>query len=301
MIVNASSLKSIYANVSVLFNKGMEAAKPEWPNLATKVTSISSEENYAWLGQFPRLREWLGERQVSSLTAHSYAIKNRKFESTISLKREDIEDDRIGVMGPLFQEMGNAAAAHPDELLFELIRSGFSTPCYDGQYFFDADHPVVSKAGVVSVANYQAPTTEPEAKPAWFLLDTTRPLKPFIMQERRPYALKKLTNENDENVFMRDEFLYGVDARLNVGFAFWQQVFASRRELTAANFNALYAAMTAQKTDEGRPLGIKPNILLVGSSNREAAFYIAQAERLENGASNPNYGLLDVIVTPHLD
>lgn len=301
MIVNASNLNAIYTNVNLRFKNAQKDAKPLWPNLATKVPSNTREESYAWLDQFPRLREWVGERQISSLTAHGYSIKNRKFESTILIKREDIEDDRLGIFAALFDEMGNSAAVHPDELLFELIRTGFTTQCFDGQYFFDHDHPVTIKDGVVSVSNFQAPVSELEAKPAWFLLDTSRPLKPFILQERRPYALKRMTDENDENVFMRDEFLYGVDGRLNVGFAFWQQAFASRRELDNENFNALYAAMTKQKTDEGRPLGIKPNILLVGDSNREAAFYIAQAERLANGASNPNYGLLDVIVTPYLD
>ncbi|MCG9027374.1 Mu-like prophage major head subunit gpT family protein [Laribacter hongkongensis] len=301
MVINEGTIKAIYANLKLTFNQSADEAKPEWPSIATKIPSAGRSSNYVWMGQFPRLREWLGDRQISNLSAHSYTIQNRKFESTIKIRREDIEDDNLGVFKPLFQEMGNAAAHHPDELLYELIRSGFGATCFDGRPFFDESHPVKIKNKDEVMSNYQPPSGNDEASPAWFLLDASRPLKPFIMQERSPYKLVSLTNENDRDVFMRGEYLFGVDGRLNVGFAFWQQAFASKRPLTAENFNSLYSSMTSQKSDEGRPLGIKPNILLVGSSNREAAFYIAKAERLANGASNPNYGLLDVIVTPHLD
>lgn len=109
-----------------------------------------------------------------------------------------------------------------------------------------------------------------------------------------------MTSQADENVFMRDEYLYGVDARANMGFGFWQQAFGSNQDLTPENFNHAYAAMTGLKSDEGRPLGIKPTILLCDMSNREKAFYLAKAARMANNIPNPNYQVVDVIVTPHL-
>ncbi|SQC85906.1 Uncharacterised protein [Klebsiella pneumoniae] len=38
--------------------------------------------------------------------------------------------------------------------------------------------------------------------------------------------------------------------------------------------------------------------LLVGMKNREQAFNIAKAQTLDNMKPNPNYGLVEVIVTP---
>ena len=41
----------------------------------------------------------------------------------------------------MFEEMGRAAATHPDELVFETVANGFTEECFDGQPFFDTDHP----------------------------------------------------------------------------------------------------------------------------------------------------------------
>ena len=38
--------------------------------------------------------------------------------------------------------MGRASQVFPDELVFGLLKTGGSTLCYDGQFFFDTDHPV---------------------------------------------------------------------------------------------------------------------------------------------------------------
>lgn len=70
--------------------------------------------------------------------------------------------------------------------------------------------------------------TELADKPTqWHLLCTKRSLKPFIFQEREKAKFVALTKENDENVFMRDEYLYGVSARDGVGYGFWQMAYGS--------------------------------------------------------------------------
>lgn len=61
----------------------------------------------------------------------------------------------------------------------------------------------------------------------WHLLCTKRSLKPFIFQERKKAKFTALTKDTDENVFMRDEYLYGVDARNGVGYGFWQMAYGS--------------------------------------------------------------------------
>ena len=54
----------------------------------------------------------------------------------------------------------------------------------------------------------------------WFLLDARKPYKPFIMfLRKRPDKLVRLDREEDENVFMNREFVYGTDGRAEVAFA----------------------------------------------------------------------------------
>ena len=297
MIINQGSLAALFTGFKAAFNTGFRSITPLWQAIATLVPSTTKEEKYAWLGQFPKLREWIGDRQIKNMAAHDYSIKNKKYEGTIGVPRDDIDDDTYGVYTPLFQEMGYAAATHPDELIFPLLAAGFATECYDGQYFFDTDHPVIDPdtGEPESVSNMQAGAGTP-----WFLLDTRRPLKPLIFQKRRDYDFKSMNDPEDQNVFMRDEYLFGVDARANVGYGFWQQAFGSKDTLNATNFNAAIAAMMGLKSDEGRPLGISPNLLVVGPGNRAAAKGVVEVEKLASGASNINYKAVDIMVVPWL-
>ena len=60
----------------------------------------------------------------------------------------------------------------------------------------------------------------------WFLLCTSRPIKPLIWQQRKKPKFVSKTQETDDNVFMKKTFLYGVDSRGNAGFGFWQMAYA---------------------------------------------------------------------------
>ena len=62
---------------------------------------------------------------------------------------------------------------------------------------------------------------------AWFLLSTSRPLKPLIYQERKKAKFVSLTAETDSNVFMKRTFIYGAESRGNAGFGFWQMAYGS--------------------------------------------------------------------------
>ncbi len=181
------------------------------------VPSGAREETYGWLGQFPQLREWLDrDRVVKGLAAHSFTITNRKFESTVSVNRDDFDDNRLGIYKPMFAEMGHLAKQHPDELLFGLLDGGFTDLCFDGQPFFDADHPTTDAAGgLVTVSNVQAGTD-----PAWYLLDTSRAIKPLIWQERDSYEFKSVNSRKDAKVFLTDKYLYGVRTR-GLAFGKW--------------------------------------------------------------------------------
>jgi len=272
MIVNKQNLNGVFNGFKAAFNKGIESAESHYKDIAMIVPSNTKEETYGWLGQFPRLREWAGDRVIRNLAAHGYSVKNKLFEDTIGVKRTDIEDDQYGVLTPILTEMGRAAAEHPDELVFTALKNGLNTLCFDGQYFFDADHPVKDQ----SVSNVDSSGTV-DGNPYWYLLDTTKAIKPFLFQERVPYKLHALTKDEDENVFMRDEYLYGVRARSNVGYGLWQLAYASNAVLTADNYAKAREAMQSLKGEEGRPLGIKPNVLIVPPSLETSALELIAA------------------------
>ncbi|WP_028319341.1 Mu-like prophage major head subunit gpT family protein [Desulfobulbus elongatus] len=296
MIINASNIASATRAFKATFQRGFDSVQPMYGQVATTVPSSTLIEDYGWLGQIPGMREWLGDRVIHNLSQHDYSIKNKSFELTVGVDRERYEDDQYGIFAPLMENLGYESRIHPDKLVFGLMAAGFATACYDGQYFFDSDHPVLDKDGnATSVSNVQAGAGNP-----WFLLDTKRPLKPIIFQDRKRPNFVLLNKEDDQNVVMSKKFLYGVDSRCNVGFGFWQMAYGSKAELSAANFNAAYDAMGALKKDYGEPLGISPNLLVVGPSNYSKARTILEAQLVNGGDSNINYKMVDLLKVPWL-
>jgi phage major head subunit gpT-like protein len=298
-IITPALITSLRTGFSKAFQDSLTATPTDWAKVATRVPSSSASNTYGWLNQFPTLREWVGDRILKDMAAQAYQVQNKLYEGTVAVKRTDIEDDNVGVYTPLFAEMGRAAATHPDQLVFGLLKTAHTAICYDGQNFFDTDHPVypnVDGTGTATlVSNMQAGSGA-----AWYLLDTSRALKPLIFQERTTPELEALTSTQDEGVFMRDEYRFGIRYRCNAGLGFWQMAYRSQATLDAANFNAAMAAMMSIKADGGRPLGIKPTVLVVPPSLRANAIEIVKNERLANGASNPNFGVVDLIVSPWL-
>lgn len=295
-ITNAN-LAIISNGFSKVFQNTFAGIESDYTKIATVVKSTTAQNNYGWLGQMPNMREWIGDRVIKDFMAHDYSIKNKDWESTVGVKATDIEDDNLGIYTPLVAELATNAARHPDQLVFELLRNGSANLCYDGQNFFDADHPVYENhdgTGAVStVSNFVA-----GSDPAWYLLDVSRSLKPLIFQERKAPKFTAMTKADDEKVFMSNEYRYGVDARHNVGFGFWQMAYCSQQPLNATTFDAALTAMKNLKADGGNKLGIKPSLLVVPPSLRATALELLKAERNANGSTNINRDAVVLLESP---
>lgn len=296
MILNHSTMHDLFTAFHAAFNTSFEATTRHHQRLALTVNSSTTEMQYGWLGSFPGINAWMGDRIIRNLSAHTYTITNKDFESTISVPRNSIADDQCGIYAPMFRALGEEAACHPDKLIFELLNTGHTQPCYDGKCFFDEKHPVGS-GKPNSVSNNL--TVSDENGPAWFLLCTNKGIRPFIFQVRQDYKLERMDRETDENVFMRREYLYGVDARVNVGFGLWQLAVRSTCPLTPSSFATARATMASFKNDEGRPLGLVPDLLVAPMQLEEQARILINCD-LVNGNSNPWKGAADLLVTPWL-
>ena len=62
---------------------------------------------------------------------------------------------------------------------------------------------------------------------AWFLLDTSKPVKPLIYQERKKPVFVQQTDPQTEEVFSRKKFKFGAEARSSGGYGFWQLAYGS--------------------------------------------------------------------------
>lgn len=294
MIVNAGNLRALYIAFKASFTSGLGSAESQYQKIATVVPSTTKANEYGWLGKFPKMREWIGDRVINGMATHGYTIKNKSYELTVGVDRDDIDDDNLGIYTPMMIDMGQSAGEKPDELVFGLLKAGDSNLCYDGQNFFDTDHPVLNEDGVTTASQSNFDNNG-GAGTKWYLLDTRRALKPIIFQDRKKPNFVAMTAETDDNVFSRKQYVYGVDNRCNVGYGFWQQAYCSRKALDEANLIAAYTEMSERLGDNGRTLGVKPSVLLVPPGLKFAAMKLINATTLANGADNVLKGLIEVI------
>ncbi len=297
MIITSENLRALRTGFNASFQRALGAATSMQARVATPVPSTTKSNTYGWMGKIPGMREWVGPRQIMSLSESGYVIVNKPYEQTIGVDRDDIEDDNLGIYAPLFSELGEGVAAHPDILVFSLLKNGFTTECFDGQNFFDTDHPVIGDDGetVGVYANTDGGATTP-----WFLLSTRRVLKPLIFQERKKPQFVALDNPDDPNVFHNKQYLYGTDARWNVGFGFPQMAWGSKQTLDATHYATARAAISGFKGDGGRPLGLVPDLLVVPPSLESAGRKLLNSEYGAGGETNEWKGTAELLVVPWL-
>lgn len=297
MLINKDSLQGVFTDLRTEFNNAFQATPTTWDKIAMKIPSNSGSNFYGWLSAFPKMRRWVGAKHVQNLTATNYEVPNSDFEATIEVERKHIEDDQVGMYTPQAQMAGYSAAQLPDEIVFETVNKSFSSPCYDGQYFFDSDHDVAGQSvsnksnaplSNASLAAAQAsfgaakaamramkddegrplnviPTmllvgsaledtarallnndkladdsenpykgavdlvvdARIESETAWFLLDTTKPIRPFIYQERKAPEFVSQVNPQSDSVFNLKKYKFGAEARVASGYGFWQLAYGS--------------------------------------------------------------------------
>jgi hypothetical protein len=136
--------QSILSSRAVL---GMYYARLENPMAAGWIDGVSNlfgsdqaSEQYPFLGQVPRMREWIGGRQAKGLRANSLTIANKHYEATMEVAIRDLRRDKTPQLRARISEFADEGDAHWGTLVSSLVLAGPSTVCYDGQYFFDTDH-----------------------------------------------------------------------------------------------------------------------------------------------------------------
>jgi phage major head subunit gpT-like protein len=302
MIINNTVLTALKTALRDEFRTRMTEldVKGIWKILATIIPSSAKSNTYGWLGAFPQMREWVGDRVIKNMAEFAYQIANQKWESTLGVDRSDIEDDSLGQYRVMAREMADEFERFMNRHLAALITGGFTNLCFDGQNFFDAAHPVYPSSDGTGTAAEVSNVIGTGSGSPWVLLSLSGSLKPFIVQQRTKPEFEEITDTKNDSVFMKDRYLYGIRYRGSWGYGLWQQAVGSKAALTAANYEAARLAMQTFKRDGGDPLGIVPTHLIVSPGNEAAARAILARELINGGESNPNYHTAELVVVPHL-
>lgn len=110
------------------FQLGLESRDSSWVGaIASIYASDAPSEVYPFLGQVPRLRKWEGPRAQNELNRGKLTIVNEDYEDTWTVDGRDWRRDRAGLIAQRVQEMGDAAAELPIDLISALLNAGHTT------------------------------------------------------------------------------------------------------------------------------------------------------------------------------
>lgn len=230
-LIQQQKIAESQVNFQARFNMDLEAVDDPAKQLAMEVPSNAASEQHNWLGTIPGFSEWKDERKVAELRAENIVLVNKDYQNSIKINRNDILDDRLGVVMPRIQGLAKKAGLHYGQLAVEALIAGFSTAsefgtAYDGAAFFSALHQ-----------------------------DGSGP-----------------TQSNT----------------------------AAGAALAQASYFAGRASMWSLTDEEGDPLGIVPDTLVVGPALEETALQITEADLIGGGNTNVARRTANVIVSPRL-
>jgi phage major head subunit gpT-like protein len=221
MDINRGSLDALFTAFKANVLKGAGEASLPVEQLAMVIPSNTAIEKYPVLRLLSKMREWIGPRQIQNVKGEVLSVTNGDYEHTEGIDRNDIEDDQMGLYGPMFEGMGADAANLWGRILFDAL-----------------------------IANGD-----------WL----------------------------DGNAFFYDTRTYGSSTIDN----------ATTGALATATFDAAYLAMQSFCNHAGEPIGVVPDLLVVGPSLRTTA-----GEILHQGPGatswSANDGIVDMLVHPKL-
>lgn len=195
------------------------------------VDSKTKIENYAHLYPAPGVAEFAGSRRFVRLGESSYRVANKTYDSSFSVKLEDIEDDQTGGYKLKSQELAMKVKNWP--LLAGLIAlsRGATDLCFDGTAFFADSHTIGTGDNKLAIT---ATGTNDGATHYLYALYTGGPLKPLFWQDREKAQL--YTDAGTESSQKAREVRYWADLRGAMGYGYWYDAI----QVTITNTPAVY-------------------------------------------------------------
>lgn len=153
MEINGSNLQALFIDIAMAFKDAMDGTPtPIVDAVAATTTSKSTDTRYPFVQAIQgAMRQWTGARQVNNVVVDGFTVTNLKWENTLGIKREDIEDDQYGVYSDMLApQLGRHAKLLPDQQVASIFNS--NPICYDGKNLFNQNHYInpQSKTGAQS-------------------------------------------------------------------------------------------------------------------------------------------------------
>ena len=140
-----AEISRIFQEFNTTMMEAFDDAPRVWEAFGVEIPSSSRSTLHGWLADQAVVREWKGKRKLNSMGTRFWEVINRDWELSYSFEVNQIRDDLSGLVTAALMRArsdGKKWARHEDLLMATTLALGTSMPCFDGQFFFDTDHPV---------------------------------------------------------------------------------------------------------------------------------------------------------------
>lgn len=310
MIVTADVLAFTLAGLKTDFDAAYQAVQEsaKWQLIASEIPTTLPIQNYGFLGRGAVMEERIDEDREQEVLSKSYSVADKIYAGKMVIERRTLEDDQYGLLKIRVGQLAQEPTRHWNQLAYEGIAAGFTSLCYDGQYFFDTDHSegssgtqsntsstTLSDAGlqaaeaammgfvddksvpmdivpdtlVVGPANARKagdllgsevivrnpgdgtagsgataytpynnyykgryrlvvnPYLRGAAAYNWALLDTSKVVKPIVIQSRSDVPISTESDMLEQGAMMRERYQFRVRGRYARAYGLWQTAFGS--------------------------------------------------------------------------
>lgn len=155
-LINRDKLAGAYINFNTSFNKALAESKFSYQPIVTEVPSDAPVEQYNWLGSVPLMKKWVGDREMAKLVAEKYTITNVDWANGIELSRDDLRDDKLGLVAMRIGDLARQGLKRIDSEIANILNNAFGASgglTYDGQYLIDTDHTASTSTGQSNQSN----------------------------------------------------------------------------------------------------------------------------------------------------
>ena len=143
MIVDTVLLEK---GLKAAFNKAMTGiiadggATKALEAITSVLPSEGKDEKYGFLGDTPVVAEWFGDKTTGHITDYNYTLTNKNYYAALSIDRNEIKDDRMGILMPRIAGMVSTMQRYKWDLVIAQIVAGTSLLAYDATAYFSSSH-----------------------------------------------------------------------------------------------------------------------------------------------------------------
>ena len=118
----------------------MNGDSAQWQEIATQIDTTLPTQEYSHLGQGGVMTEFIDRLERQGFNEYDFSATDKTYNAPISIPRRWLEDDQYGLIRKRIESLSMAPVRHWNKIAYEGLALGFTSLCYDGQYFFDTDH-----------------------------------------------------------------------------------------------------------------------------------------------------------------